>query len=205
MSAVGIPALQGGEDVKENLEITVERVTVGAQPAGAMLAAAADPQLAPIIEQGFVMVVDPGFFSMDWLTLQDGQIVRSLSGTNMRAVSLVLERAAELIGRNAGGRVPRETLEHAVRSSAPTIFVAGQAFDFWPTLEAAAQEVGADSVREIVNQLRVEDRPLDLVLVTGGGADIYKSVLDAMLPGVRVQVMPNPVLANARGFWLCGS
>lgn len=127
--------------VTPDLAITVGRVTVGAQPAGAMLVAAADPELGPIIERGFVMVVDPGFFSMEWLTMKDGKLVPALCGTNMRAVSVILERTAELIWQAEASRPTLESLEKAVRTGAPTILVAGQNYDYQPMLTSAADDV----------------------------------------------------------------
>ncbi|NHA14629.1 ParM/StbA family protein [Thioalkalivibrio sp. XN279] len=196
--------LAGTHEVAEGMRISVGEVKVVPQPGGSLILASRRRELSQFIETGFVSVIDPGFFSTDWLTLDGGRIVESLSGTNMRAVSVVLQRAAELIRQSEGSRPPLEMLEDAVRNEKPTILVAGHHFDYRPLLATAAQEVGVASMSEITQNLRVETRRLDMVIVTGGGAAIYRQILETVLPKTRIEVLDNPVMANATGFWLAG-
>ena len=196
--------LVGSHEVADGMCITVGDVLVGPQPGGSLVLASRRDDLRPIIEKGFVSIFDPGFFSTDWLTVDAGRIVESLCGTNMRAVSVILDRAAEIIRQAEGSRPTLESLEEAVRTDSPNILVGGKEYDYRPMLKTAARDVGIRSVREIAQNLRVEARHLDMVIVTGGGADIYRPVLETILPNTRIVTLTQAVLGNALGFWWGG-
>jgi plasmid segregation protein ParM len=110
--------------------VNVKRVKVLAQPVGGLLDYIDQQDES---ETGFlvdddarVLVVDPGFFSLDCVLVSNGQLQRQSSGTSLKASSVLLEQAARLIAEDFGGTPTIEILENAVRNKKASILIMGQ-------------------------------------------------------------------------------
>jgi plasmid segregation protein ParM len=72
-------------------------------------------------------------------------------------------------------------------------------------LKRASQELSSVIANSIQKSLRSEQMSPDIVVLTGGGADFFRETIQDAFPRLKV-ISPNePVLSNARGFWLMGS
>jgi plasmid segregation protein ParM len=192
--------LTGTHTVTPARSVEVAEVQVLPQPAGAYFDfAAAEPEA---VAEARVLVVDAGFFSVDWLLFDEGAMRAANSGTSTAAVSLVLEAAADLIRHDHGSRIDRDLLERAVRAGTEAVPLFGRPVALAPYLTEAAKQTSHVALTAIRQTLRGERREVDLVLLAGGGAATYAAATRAAFPRARVAVPDNPVLANVRGFWL---
>ncbi|TXF11183.1 ParM/StbA family protein [Pelomicrobium methylotrophicum] len=195
--------MQGTHQVTPKRAVTVERVKVIPQPIGGLLDYIAQENAD--IEDARVLVVDPGFFSVDWVVVAHQDIHRQSSGTSLNASSVVLEEASRLIASDHGSAVNTETLENAIRSGKPTVLVLGQRVEIAPYIGQAAKTVGPVVVESIQKSLRTEGAAPDVVVLVGGGADFFREAVQAAFPRLNVVTPKDPVYSNARGFWLMGA
>jgi plasmid segregation protein ParM len=157
--------------------IVVGEARVLPQPVGAyvdLIHSATDPGLIERIEEGAVLVLDVGYYSVDWALIVEGELRRSASGTSLDAMSVLLGGAAEHIAEEAGGRPNPAALEAAVRVGKSTIVHAGRRYSV-PDLLArpSARQVTASALEAMRMALRREVASIDVVLLAGGGGDLY--------------------------------
>ncbi len=193
--------LVGSFQVSEGRWVSVKRVEVLPQPGGAM-ADYAWRGGGSMVWDGRVVVVDPGYYSFDWAVFSGGVYRNEVSGTGHEAMSRIVEGVAKELGRLRGvAQVSPERVEQALRAGRGRVLVAGE----WVNLELPLGEVSARVVGGALSRmrsvLRDEDEQPDLVLVVGGGARCYEGALRAAYPASHVEVAPEPVLANVRGYW----
>jgi plasmid segregation protein ParM len=187
--------------------VEVAEVRLLPQPVGAfvdLLWSDATAQTLERIESGTVLVLDVGHYSFDWALVVAGELRRGASGTSLEAMSVLLERAARLIGAEHGGKPPPLALEAALRAGRRDLPVRGRRVVLRPVLERAAREVGTLALEALREALRREITEVDLVLFAGGGGELYGRVAADLFPGADLRLAPEPVTANVRGFFRYG-
>lgn len=195
--------LKGRHPVAPGRVVEVRAVEVLPQPIGAfvdLLWASREGALLDRLEEGVVLVVDAGFFSVDWALVARGALRREASGTSHEAVSVLLERTARRLARETGGQPCAFGLERALRRGERHVLVRGERVEFAPYLEEAARAVSPVALEALLGALRRERVGVDLVLLAGGGAGLYANAVRDRFPGVPVTTPADPVGANARGF-----
>ena len=188
-------------------DITVGEVRIVPQPVGAyvdLLWSAVDEETLERIESGTVLVLDVGHYSFDWAVVVAGELRRGASGTSLEAMSVLLEKAAAQIAQEYGGRPQPLALEAALRQGRSHLLVTGRRVPLRPVMERAAREVSSLALEALRQSLRREMTNVDLVLLTGGGGELYGQKAAALFPGADVRLAPEPVIANARGFFRYG-
>ncbi|OGT89271.1 MAG: hypothetical protein A2286_07825 [Gammaproteobacteria bacterium RIFOXYA12_FULL_61_12] len=198
-----VKRMKGIHRLTRKLDAIVGEVKVIPQPIGGLLDYI--EQKGVDLEDARVLVVDPGFFSVDWVVVSQGSLQRQSSGTSLNASSVVLEEAANLIASDFGHAPAADSIETAVRKGKLQIKLAGRDVVLAEYLDAAAQKVGAVIAESIQKSLRTETQIADLVVLVGGGAGFYHDVLKQSFSGLMVDTTTEPVLSNARGFWTMGA
>lgn len=196
-----IALMRGHHQVTAKRFVTVKNVKVVPQPVGGLLDYIA--QSGEDIEDSRVLVIDPGFFSVDWVLVSRNEFVRSASGTSTHATSVLLEEAGSLIARDYGVAPRTEDLEGAIRSGRESITILGQRVEFMPYVIEASRRVAplvADTVRKSMRSMPMPD----VVILVGGGASYYKEAIEKAFEPVRVEMPSDCVYSNARGFWHLG-
>jgi len=193
--------LTGEFGVAPKRKVAVRRVTVLPQPAGAYLDWLAGVDDFEFVENAKIVVVDPGFFSVDFVVMQGGQILDAQSTTSTQAMSVVLAEANRLIAEDFGGGVGIEGLERAVRGGTRKVLVHGTWVDTPPYLARASATVATEAVKELKTALRTGQESVDLIILAGGGGETFQDVVKGMFPRAKVWASEDPTLANARGFW----
>ena len=181
-------------------DVRVQEVRVVPQPLGAFVDAQTwfpDPAM---LREGRVVVLDPGFFSVDWAVFEQTRFRASSSGTSHFAMSVLLEQAAELVKAEAGIVVPPERFETALRNGTASVLGEGQRLDAKPWLERAAAAVSQQVMTHLQRSFRGEDTRPDVILLAGGGAEFYRPAVEALFPRAVVAIGAEPALANVRGF-----
>jgi plasmid segregation protein ParM len=195
--------MQGTHQITPKRSVTVERVKIIPQPVGGLLDYIS--QENEDVTDARVLVIDPGFFSVDWVVIANNDLHRQSSGTSLNASSIVLEEASRLIAKDHGAAVNTEALENVIRAGKTTVLVFGQRVEIAPYIEQAAKTVGPVVVESIQKSLRTENKAADLVVLVGGGAMFFRDAVQAAFPRLSVITPKEPVFSNARGFWLMGS
>ena len=200
-SAELIARLQRSHTLADGRTVKVHRVVVWPQPAGAWMDALAEfPDLRKPV--GTYLIYDPGFYSVDWMVLVDGRMRKAGSGSSQRATSEVLEETSIALKRLHGFRIPLERLEAALRSGQTSITVGSEEVDLSQPLREAANVVSSAVADRVQQELRSSEEDVTRIVLAGGGGSLFGQALHRAFPKAKVYTSKNPVLANARGFYL---
>lgn len=197
--------MEGVHQVTPRRTITVASVKVVPQPVGGFVDHVWNLTDAAEFEDSRVLVIDPGFFSVDWVLINNGELRRQSCGTSLEASSVILDEAAKLLAIDFGGNVGRERLEGAIRQNQQEVRLYGEKIDITPYLKTAAEKVGPIVATRLRESLRKENAGADIILLVGGGANFFLPSVHDAFPQFKVCVSDSPVFANARGFWRMGA
>lgn len=198
--------MQGRKHISATRSVTVDQVIVVPQPFGTFMSLASQPEFAFLHqdEDLFGIVADPGFGTVDVVAFLGQAVAHQFSDSSALATSHILERVAENMSKQMGLRVTSDRLDMAMRRGQTLLTMGNETFDIRPLLEQVGREVGEKIAALIHRILRSSERPVDYVIITGGGASLYAPALMAAFPKSRILTPQDPVLANARGYFTFG-
>lgn len=192
----------GVHQVTGKRSIEVKSVKVVAQPIGTLTEVYCTGNHAEVIEESVVLIIDPGFFSVDWVLFDHREMVRNSSGSSLKAMSVLLDACNEEIAKDYGGIPGVEKIEHALQSGKDSIMLFGKKVIIAEYLEKAADRVIPAVMTEIKKGLRfLNGRAVDCVILGGGGAGIYERFVRGEFPEAQVLNADNSVCSNGVGFW----
>lgn len=202
-----IGRLTGKHQIAPKRSIEVLDVIVVPQPAGAymdVVSGELDDDILSAIQYGKTVVIDPGFFSVDWVALVEGEIRYQSSGTSLKAMSVLIQEVSNLIGTDYAAPAKVDQIEKCIRSGRSHVYLFGSQVELKPYIDAAAKNVSKEALVSMRKTMREDGMDADVVLLAGGGAENYEESARELFPKSRIVVSDNPVLSNARGFWFCG-
>ena len=196
--------LTGIHKISPLVQVEVKETIVLPQPAGAYLDQL-DLMGADAMSDAVAVVIDPGFFSVDYVVLQGSRIQNQSSGTSKRACSVLIEAVDEMVRDDLGRLIGTSRIESAIRTGRYVLKMGPTSIDLGPYIAKAAAQVAPQALSHMQAQMRHEDVHPDFVILAGGGSKLYEEAARAIFPNVEVVSNPDPVLANAMGFWLYGA
>ncbi len=198
--------LRGRHFINATRTVVVDEVEVLPQPIGAYFDACySHGQRLTETGDSYTLVFDPGFFSVDWVVIYRNRLRDSSSDSSKIATSQILASAAREIGReNGSSEFNVAKLEEAMRAGRDTISMYGQQVPIMPAVERAAREASGRVVNDLLNKMRTAGHDIDRIVLAGGGASLYEGALREAFPKAEMIKPAEPVLANARGFFLAG-
>lgn len=152
-----------------------------------------------------MLVIDPGFYSLDWVLVSNGEVQRQSSGTSVKASSVLLEQAAKLIAEEHGASPQIETLENAMRTGKTSVLLLGEKVELQGYIQKASESLASVTADAIQKSLRTENLSPDIVVMVGGGAPFFRDAISKAFSRLKVVMPSTPVQANATGFWLMGA
>ena len=200
--------LKGKHQVTAKTSVTVKDVYIVPQPAGTYLTAlqetsAGDP-LADSLDSGLTLVLDPGFFSVDWVAFENGDMGADTAGTDLRAMSRVLDATADLMHEDYGIRPTVHRIEAAVRAGRKDIVFQGKRVDFEEYFKKASKAVADSVLVTLRSSLRDKaGSSIDAIIAGGGGGASYIDSAKEAFPNAIVTTVSDPVTSNSVGFWHC--
>jgi len=195
--------MQGTHLISPGVTIEVSNVKVVPQPIGGFVDFLFNTR--EDIEDANVLIVDPGFFSVDWVVVNNNEIRDQSSGTSLNACSVMLEEVAREINQKFDAKINIESIENAIRKNKSSVMVMGQRVELSSFLKSAREKIGP-AVSELIQQaVRKEGKDIDLVILVGGGAYLYFDVIKQAFPRQKVLVSQESVFTNCRGFWAYGA
>lgn len=197
-----VKRMTGTHRISSKREVTVKRVEVVAQPFGTLTEIYGSSDASEIIEESVSIIIDPGFFSVDWVVIDYRELVASSSSSSLKAMSVLLEACNEEIARDHGGIPGVEKIEHALQSGKTSIHLYGRKIELAEYLERAAERVVPAVFTEIKQGLRfLKGRAIDCVILGGGGASLYEPFARKEFPEALIVRPTDSVKSNAEGFW----
>jgi len=197
-----IARMTGTHRVSAKRQITVKSVQVVAQPIGTLTDIYCTSEHADVIEESVSLIIDPGFFSVDWVLFDHRELVSQSSSSSLNAMSVLLAACNEEIAKDEGGIPGVEKIEHALQSGKDFILLFGRKIQLKEYLDRAAARVIPGVFVEIKQKLRfLKGRAIDCVILGGGGASIYESYAKAEFPESLVVRPTDAICSNAFGFY----
>lgn len=161
-----------------------------------------DSRECRLIKHGTALIVDAGFYGVDWAIMDSTGIDHGFSGTSRFGMSVVCEDVTAQIEYDAGENPGREMLERALAYGRDRLTVAGSNLKIGPYIEKAMKYTGETAVTEIRNALRLLPRDgIDFVSVVGGYADLYRRLLADSYPDLTFLEVADTVTAGVDGLW----
>nr|WP_312130865.1 ParM/StbA family protein [Stenotrophomonas pavanii] len=192
--------MTGTHWVDANTAIKVKATVVVPQAAGAFMdILSRSPDMKPS-KGSPSLVVDVGYYSVDWVRVIDGLVKDSSSGSSTNATSILLEKASSLIAQKYRRPISAGRLEDAFRTGNHTIDWGQVTLNLLEWLDLAAAEITPKVFSGIAAMQRQEVDFPNMVILTGGGGSLYKKAAEEAFPHSKVVVSREPVMANARGF-----
>lgn len=189
--------------------LEVKNCRVVPQPVGGMYDFGVRHNMLKLLEGGNNLLIDPGYFTLDWVVTNGMKMVSVRSGAaNNAGMAAVLRSIAEKLSAKVK-RVDEkpvditegvlERLDRALRTGGDFIFN-GRPEKLEPYMK------GPDAViRDALNKMRARVgtfADLDRIIIVGGAAHLYKDAVQEMFNGYDVRVSKDSVYSNVRGFQL---
>ncbi len=206
MAEAVVRRLQGNHYVNADVRnVTVDKVIVFPQPVGGF---SHQQQLNPKIGKDrdkLLLVIDVGYFSVDWVLLRGATVQKSGSGSSTHATSRILELASQQISEAAGGiKTSSARIESAFREGREAIEIGRNAIQVNHYITAAAKPIAQRVLTEVSNSLRSINESVDQVLLLGGGGGLFAQAAGSEFPKADVILGNDPVMSNAAGFLRLG-
>lgn len=190
-----IHPLPGGRNVNVN------NVQVVPQPLGGFFYHANEVGFSRLKTQR-TLVVDPGFFTLDWVLMRGMVGEESRSGTYQGGVFKILQSIAETITKERRSEYKNlYAIDHGLRN--PVDFrIAGKSVDI-----ARYYNQAAAYIDEAISKLRSSvgnGDDIDHIAMVGGGSQIFMQSLERAFPSHKIQIIADGLMANVKGFQLIG-
>lgn len=200
--------MEGEHQVAKKRTVEVGSVDIIPQPGGAFLDAihqaeeTGDQETVEALTEGSVIIIDPGFYSTDWVVFEEGDLNAELSGTTLQATSRIIDRIAEMVsddyGAAPGKGLKSAKVESLIRANSHMVRYAGQKIDIQPYVQRSAQEISESAMSEIAGSMR--NTVLDTVVIAGGGGAFFEPRAREIFQHCTVIKPSSPVLSIARGY-----
>lgn len=196
-------SMLGEHKITDKRTVTVKDVLVLAQPMGALYYCLGSKKELGLeyMDNDMNLIVDPGFLTFDFLLANGQKIVETRSGAHPAGVSKVLRAISESISTKHGIRYENLTaIDRGLRRR--KIKINGTEEDLEPHIRATrgVLEGGLNYMKNIVGQ----GTDIDNIILVGGGASVYRKMLETFYPNHKLVVLEDGQFANVKGFYQAG-
>jgi len=184
------------EDVARQERIRIERLKVYPQPLLAYFDYILDGsgrEAEGTATDEDVLVLDIGYFTMDWIVIRGSFIDPSLTGSEEMGFSKIVQMVQKAVFEKYDVKLDSAQVQHVIRRGRLT--VKGIQHDLKNDIDRVREIV----IRSIVNIVR-SSVPIDTlkVLLAGGGAEFFRGYAGRLING---RILDNPAMAIASGAW----
>lgn len=197
-----IPLSRGTSGRSGVKKVHVAQVRVLPQPIGAFFDYSMQEDRYSKMRNEMNLVIDPGYYTLDWVTARGTKIVNARSGAYSGGMSAVLSVLGEAVSKKLGTQlVDYSMIDEALRSNTNPRFF-GKEFDIQPYM-ALAKDKARQFVAVLANKVG-SAADIDNILLAGGGAHFFKDIIAEKFDKHTINITPDPVFANVRGFQFAG-
>ncbi|TRZ93861.1 MAG: PRTRC system protein D [Rhodocyclaceae bacterium] len=185
------------------MTVFVESASVMQQPMGGFFDHLVRTKQLLAIKKQTALIVDVGFFTIDWIVVQEGKPNPSRSGGWNGGMSGTLRAIADAIERDQGVEIPTTSrVDACIRAGGTTLKIHGKETDIAPQL-AAGKATARDYISVLASGVGTGE-DIDNIILAGGGAVFFLAALQERYPRHEITVVKDPVFGNVRGFQLVG-
>ena len=209
--------IEGKHYLGEGRTINIKSSWIIAQPLGGLLAYAREGGQKRFLDmkQQNLLVVDPGYLTVDWLVTRGLIANENRSGDFQGGMSKILSKVADAALKvfqsdpnfQRVTEINVELIDQAFITGKLKLF--GRTMDFpinngsdkTPSFDLtdAINSVTDEAMDALINNVG-NGQDLDRIIVVGGPAKLYKSALERAFPNHEIQVLKDSLRANVIGF-----
>lgn len=193
--------LRGRHEIRPGVTVDVREVAVTIQPLGSLVAYSHERGAWQGHADQTFLVIDPGYFTFDWLVTRGLKELPGMSGSVECGMSEYVHHIEERLSAQLGDvhTNPRR-IDEGLQSA--DFRINGRAVDLEPFRRDA--EVIVDRAIGALRNRVGHGHEIDQIIVAGGGAPYFMSGVRRAFPEHPLHTVTDPVCANARGFQLIG-
>ena len=198
-SFTGSISLGKGESVE------VARVVVLPQPVGGLAWAGNAMQLGGADSGGLTLLVDVGYFTVDWLVAEGTRVLPERSGSYPGGVSALVRELANEVSRKTGDDITTVAMWERIDRflyAKEKFIIYGKEYDLTQHAQAL-RSVVSQTVAAIAQRIG-DAKDISQLLLVGGGARSFSNALQALYPNMRSEIVQDAPFANVRGFQMIG-
>ena len=191
--------LVGTHAIRPGLTVEVRNAAIAVQPLGGLLAHLHECNSWANARRRTYLLVDPGYYTFDWLLTRGMDELQGRSGSLECGVSAYLTVLQQQLGDRLGlplGDLHR--LDDGLRNG--SYLIGGREIDLQP-YRAPAEAVIERAIRAMRNRIGAVD-DIDEIVLVGGGSVYFLPELQRAFPQREIHVLKDAVFANVRGFQL---
>lgn len=155
------------------------------------------------------VVIDIGAGATNILTVYEGRLMRTASGSVQESITTLAGRVADNLNQQTGKILRPFELIKAIEVGRKSVMVAGEQYDITETIDYYVKSIADIIVDEVTTLLGTlpPDAWIERVILTGGGAEVFGENMKTILTEHNIVHSPDevivpedPVMANAQGF-----
>lgn len=192
--------LEGHHTLSTGARVTIKKVAVAAQPLGGAVHAALAADRSSKFHEETTFTVDVGGGTTDGLVSCGLNVMPARCSSHNGGTHAVLRVIADAVASRHGVDCAVGELDRALRTG--VIKLPGRTLPL-----ASFLTHGRPAIDQALNALMAHlgtRRDIDRILVVGGGARLFHSALRARFPEHPIEVHPDAVFANVKGFQFAG-
>ncbi|RQH05005.1 hypothetical protein [Paraburkholderia dinghuensis] len=171
------------------------------QPFGSLLAGINEGLLMNSTRNSQI-VIDVGYYSTDVLRARGLTLENSNSFGLAAGMGKIYRMLADLVAQKIRRPVSDlDQIEHCLRTRTPYL-VYGQQVSLEPYMQEIRAHLDACAL-EIYGRVGTTENVAGICL-TGGGGEFFRPAIGKVFGDIPIQVMPDSLMANARGFLVAG-
>lgn len=181
--------------------ISIKRVNAVSQPLGGFLHYASNAKLLEELSTTRNLLIDPGFFTVDYLVSTGLREIMGKSGSHPTGVSSYLKAVAKGISKDFS--INYDNISHideGIRRGQFRLY--GEEVKLEKYHQSAIAEI-MPAVDAISNKIG-DGRGIDQIILVGGGAQLFREPIKMLFPRHRVHCDVHSVVANVLGFQKIG-
>lgn len=201
-------ALTGKIWLNENTSVTIKHIKVIPQPMGGFFQYLSQNNLlqSDEIYESRNLIIDPGYFTFDWVVTNGLNVNEQLSGAVEGGMSEVLTRISKELEKDPELNPTQTRLNnlHMIDKGivSNNLILNGHRVDIQNYL-TNAHEYTQNILNNMLNKIGSGTDIHNIILV-GGPAPLFQQAISARFPGRNIHILSEPMYANVRGFQIIG-
>lgn len=181
--------------------VIVRKANAIAQPLGGFTSFSKDKSLMGELNTTRNLLIDPGFFTVDFLVSTGLREIKGKSGSHPSGVSAYLKGIAKALSKDKSINFTNLShIDEGLRTGQFKLY--GQNVDLKKYHKQALAEI-KPAVEAIANKVG-DGRSIDRIILVGGGSDLFLDLIKKAFPHHSILKDDGSVVANVTGFQILG-
>jgi plasmid segregation protein ParM len=195
--------LKGEHKYPDGSSVMIKDVWIIPQPIGGFINYFMSTNQTESLADLKSLTIDIGYYTVDWLVCRGLKLQDERSGSIPGGMSLVLEKLTHLISEDRQAPFSDVNIVDMGIRNGYVARIQGENYGFSHLVEKMNAYI-INAVQSVVSSVGSLD-DIDVIVLVGGGANCYKSVVKELLNGREIIVPDDSINSNVKGFYLAGA